>query len=894
MTAPRVARAVVAMLAPPGVRADLIADLDEALAGQVQRRGPLRARWWYYRQVLTGIPSLVRLRRRGRSDRKWESADMTGFDAIGQNIRHAARFLVKSPGFTLAAVLTLGLGVGANAAIFTLVKAVILQPLPYADPGRLLIIWKASDPGDVTHLSIREILGYREGASLERLGAYMDATANLTGGLEAERVRSALVTPELFETLGVAPMLGRTFDAAEGAPGGASVVVLGHGLWQRRFGGAADIVGRSIQVNGVPRTVVGVMPAGFRLPVDYRVDRASELWTPLVIDPARLEQWGSRSYFGIGRLRPGVAPDAATSEFKVISDRWIQAGFVRDNGDGGLVRAALPLQDFVTGSIRRPLLILFAAVGVVLLIACANVVNLLLAKADVRRKEVAIRAALGAGRGQIVQQLLAESILLSLAGGVIAVAIGQASIRTLIVMQPGSLPRAGEASIDAGVLAFTAVLALATGVLFGLVPAIHLSRPDTSAVLHETGRGGTATRARLAVRQGLVVLQLASSVVLVVLAGLVVRSLVELNRIDLGFNPRNLLTAQIQLPPTDYPQTTDVNEFFRQALDRLGELPGVTSAGAVRILPLSRSIGNWSITIEGRPMASPNENPNGDFQFATPGYFAAMGTTLVRGRFLTADDREDTTAVVIINDTMAARYWPGQDAVGRRFRMGGPGGTTPFMTIVGIVKTSRHNAVVEEPRAEMYLPHTQLAQSVGSPGRGMALVLKTEGDPLAQAGALREVVRSLNPNLPVADIRPMEAVAAGALAGPRFATLLLSVFALLALTLASIGIYGTISLLVAERAHEIGIRMALGAGKDVILTWILTHGLTMAAAGIVIGLTAAFFVTRLLGTLIYGIGALDPLTFTAAPALLAAVALLASLVPARRAAALDPVATLRQ
>ena len=819
---------------------------------------------------------------------------MTAIDALTQNIRHAARFLAKSPGFTLAAVLTLGLGVGANAAIFTLVKAVILQPLPYGSPDRLAIIWKASAPGEVTHLSIREILGYREAASLERLGAYMDGTANLTGGLEAERVRSAAVTPDLFETLAVAPMLGRTFDPAEGAPGGAGVVVIGHGLWQRRFGGAAAIVGQSIQVNGVPRTVVGVMPHGFRLPVDYRADRPSELWTPLVIDPANLEQWGSRSYFAVGRLKPDVSPETASSEFKVISDRWIQAGFVRDSGDGGLVRAAVPLQEFVTGSVRRPLLTLFAAVGVVLLIACANIVNLLLAKADVRRKEVAIRSALGAGRGRIAQQLLAESVLLALAGGVLALAIAQASIRALVVLQPASLPRVGDAGIDAGVLAFTTALALVTGILFGLLPAVQLSRANTSAVLHEAGRGGTASRARLALRHGLVVVQLACAVVLVVAAGLLVRSLVELNRIDLGFDPRHLLTAQIQLPVTEYPQPAGVNELFRQVLDRVGELPGVTAAGAARILPLSRSIGNWSITVEGRPLATPNENPNGDFQFATPGYFRAMGTTLVRGRLLSGDDREDSMPVVVINDTMAARYWPGQDAVGRRFRMGGPGGTTPFMTIVGIVKTSRHNAVVEEPRAEMYLPHAQLPRSVGSPGRGMALVVKTAGDPLALAGPVREVVRSLNPNLPVADIRTMDAVTAGALAGPRFATLLLTVFAVLALTLAAIGIYGTISLLVAERAHEIGIRMALGAEKDVILKWVLAHGLSMAGAGIAIGLTGAFFAARLLGSLIYGIGTLDPVTFAAAPALLALVALLACVTPARRAAAVDPVVTLHE
>ena len=834
---------------------------------------------------------------------------MSTSDALIQNTRHAVRFLLKSPGFTAAAVLTLALGVGANAAIFTLIKTVILQPLPYGQPRQLVMLWNAADRRRTTHLSLQEIVSYREHArSLDQLATYVEASANLTplragsvdrasagqaGAQDPERVRAAFVSANLFDTLGVGAMAGRVFLPPDAEPGAAGVAVLGHGLWQRRFGGSPEVVGQTIQVNGTPRTIVGIMPASFRLPLDYRAQRDTELMIPLVIDRANLGQWGDRSYFGVGRLKPQVDPQAATSEFTVISARWVQAGFVRDHGDGGLERAAIPVQEFITGSVRQPLLILFGAAGVVLLIACANVVNLLLARADVRRKEVAIRAALGAGRGRIARQLFTESLVLSAVSGVVALGIAEAAIRALVVLQPANLPRIGEAAVDATVIGFTAGLALIAGVVFGLAPAWQLSRPNVSAVLHETGRGGTAGRARLALRHGLVVVQLACSVILVVAAGLLVRSLVELNRIDLGFNPRNVLTAQIQLPLADYRQPAEVVGFYRELTERVSALPGVVAAGAIRVLPLARTIGDWSITIQGRPTA-PNENPNGDFQWVTPGYFTAMGTTLLGGRFVTADDREDTAPTVVINDTMAARYWPGQDALGKQFRMGGPGGTTPFITIVGIVKTSRHNAVVEAPRAEMYLPHAQLPRSVGNPGRAMALIVKTEGDPLAQAGPVREVVRQMNRNLPVAEIRAMEAVAADALSGPRFATLLLGVFGVLAITLASIGIYGTISLLVSERAHEIGIRMALGAGRDVILKWILTQGLTMAGAGIALGLAGALFLTRLLDTLVYGVGTLDPLTFVAVPAALAVVALLACLNPARRAAAVDPVVTLRE
>ncbi len=545
----------------------------------------------------------------------------------------------------------------------------------------------------------------------------------------------------------------------------------------------------------------------------------------------------------------------------------------------------------VAGGVRPRLLLLLGAVMVILVTACANVANLLLARADVRRQEVAVRAALGAGRADLARQLLTESVTLSMIGGAFSLAVAWAALRLVVVLRPAGLPRVDEVSLDLPVLGAAAVLAMVTGVVFGLAPALRLSRPNLSGVLGDSGRSLSPGRARKVARGALVVAQVASSLVLALGAGLLIRSLVELNRVDLGFDPRGVLTAQLQVPAPDYPQNAEVVRFYRQLVERIRELPGVTDAGAVRILPLSRSIGDWSITIEGRPF-DPMENPNADFQAVTPGYFSAMGVVMLRGRPISEADHEDAPLSAVINETMAERYWPGEDALGRRFRMGTA--DQPWLSIVGIARTVRHNEVTEAPRAEMYVPHAQLPREIGSTPRGMALVVRTSGDPLALAGPVREAVRVLDRNLPVSDLRPLAAVAADALAQPRFTTWLLGVFAALALALAAVGIYGTVSLLMAERSAEVGIRMALGADPGSILRLVMGQGLSLAGAGVAIGLAGGVALTRGIASLVYGVGTLDPLTFVAVPALLCAVAALACLVPARRAASLDPVLTLRR
>jgi predicted permease len=811
------------------------------------------------------------------------------------NLRYALRLLIKSPGFTAAAVLTLALGIGVNTAIFSLVKTVVLTPFPYADADRLVMIWNLTTPADSTWLSAPEIVHYRaDAASFADLGAYIEADANLTGGVEPERVRAGVVTGELFETLGVRPLVGRTLGPADSAPGAPETVVLGYRLWQRRFGGSPSILGERVPVNGRMREVVGIMPDGFRLPADYRASRPTEVWMGAIIDPANLGQWGNRSFVAVARLAPGATAASASSEMAVIIERWAQAGYIIVSDQQRFDRSAVPLQAFINGRVQPALLMMMGAVGLVLLIACANVTNLLIARADKRRREIAVRSALGADRNHIVRLLLVESLLLATAGAAAGVLLAGGALQVLKTLRPAGLPRVDEAAIDPATLLFTAVLAIGCALFFGLLPALQVARQEVSRVLNESGRGGAPGRMRLTVRRGLVVLQLAFSVMLVIAAGLLLRSLIELQRIDLGFDDRNVLTAQVQLPASGYSDGQRIVDFYREVTQRLEQLPGVAAAGGVRLLPLARAIGDWSITIEGRTTA-PGENPNGDFQFATPGYLDAMGLSLVRGRWLTPADRENAPEVVVINDTMAARYWPGEDALGKRFRMGGTGSTRPLMTIVGVVRTSRHNAVVEEPRAEMYLPHAQLPATVGlGAARSMALVLKTGGDPLALASGLRDAVRAVDPDIPLADVQTMEQVTATALAAPRFAAFLLGVFAALALTLAAVGTYATVSLLVAERSYEIGIRMALGAERLSILSSVLREGAALAAAGIAAGTVGALLLSRTLDTLLYGVETRDPVTFAAVPALLAAVALLATCAPAYRAASVNPVKALRQ
>ncbi|MGZ8375938.1 MAG: ABC transporter permease [Gemmatirosa sp.] len=811
---------------------------------------------------------------------------------LATDLRYGVRRLVRARAVSVAVILTLALGIGANTALFSLVRTVLLRPLPYGDPTHLTVLWNATEKGETTWLSLREIVSYgAQTRGFAHVAGFASGQANVTGDGDPERVALGTVTANAFATLDAPPQMGRTFRPDESTPGAGDVAVIGHALWQRRFGGAPDVLGRTLRVNGRAHTIVGVMPAGFRFPLDFREGRPSELWIPQTVDTANLGGWGNRSFIGVARLRAGVTPAAGTQDLRRVAESWIRAADVVDDGSGRIFRSAVPVHDLVLGDMRRPLWILFGAVALLLLIACANAANLLLARADERRRELAIRKAIGAERGRLLRQLLTESVLLAMLGGVGGIVLAWGGTRLLAALAPASLPRVGDVRVDLGVLAFTTVLALLTGLAFGIAPALQLSRPDVAATLHEGGRGGTTGRARQRFRRGLAVAQVALSVVLVVGAALLLRSLAELRRVDLGFDPRGALTARLALPVADYPEAAQAAAFHERLQQRVAQLPGVQSVGGTRLLPLTGTIGDWSITIEGRTR-DPRDDANADWQIVMPGYFETMRIPLLQGRTLARTDDARSTPVVVVNRTMADRYWPGGDALGRRFRMGTA--DQPWMTIVGIVGEVRHNAIVEAPRSEMYVTPAHYVVETGNAPRAMTLVLRTAGDPLALAAPLRAAVRELDPNVPLAELRTLQQVTDEALAEPRFTTVLLTLFAALALTLATIGIYGLISLLVTQRTHEMGIRMALGARRAAIGRMMLGQGMRIAGAGVAVGLVSAALLSRLLTTLVYGVGTLDPLTFALVPVVLAVVTLAATLVPARRAAATDPSIALRQ
>ncbi len=811
-------------------------------------------------------------------------------DSLAQDIRYALRRLRSAPGFTAVATLTLALGTGANSAIYSVIHSVLLAPLPYADAGRVVGLANRRSGQDIAWISEPELMDFRRDvASFSGVAAYDAEEANLTGTGGPERVGIARATANLFSVLGVRPVAGRPFSAAEDVPGHDDVALLSYGLWQRRFGGQ-PVVGRVLRVDGRARLVIGVLPPGLRLPTDYRAQQPTDVWLPLALQPDSLHGRGSHYLYALARLRPGATPRQATAELSVVADRWAAAGLVQRPDDFRDV--AVPVTDLVLGHVRPILLLLLGAVGFILLIACANVANLLLARADGRQREIAIRTAMGASRRRVVTQLLVESVLLALAGGAGGLLLAALGLRGLLALSPGGVPRIAGVHLDGPVLGVTLLLALGTGVAFGLVPALHASRIDLVPALKEGARGTSLGVRRRRVGATLVVAQVALAVVLVVGAGLMVRSFGKLRDIDIGVRPDHVLTLRLSLPPADYPGDTAVIAFYRTLLERVRALPGVRAAGAARILPLTEEMGDWSITIEGRPR-QPDENPHADWQIVTPGYFQAAGMWLLRGRLLDENDRDGGPFVVVVNATMAARYWPGQDALGKRFHLGTSG--KPWTTVVGIVGDVRQNAIVETPHAQMFHPIAQWPAASGGSRvpRGLTLAVRAAGDPLALARSVAGIVHGLDPRLPVSNVQTMDEVVREAVAQPRFTTTLLVLFGLLALALAAVGIYGLVAYTVGRRSGEIAIRMALGARRGRVLAMILRQGLGLTAAGLAVGLLAAAALARLMGSLLYGVGALDPLTFTAVPVLLAGVAAAACLLPARRAAAVAPAAALR-
>ncbi|HEX6307515.1 MAG TPA: ABC transporter permease [Longimicrobiales bacterium] len=817
-------------------------------------------------------------------------------DDVFRNVRHSVRALKKRPGFTAIVVLTLGLGIGATTAIFSVVRNVLLRPLPYDEPHRIVQVWNpwSNEPGVVrgrSAMSSLDVTDARDAVgSFEFFAAYAPQTSvNLTGGERPERVLLTQTSADLFPVLGTSALIGRTFSVEDDAPGRNDVVVLSYALWQRRFGGDRSALESVVSLDGVAHRVIGVMPPSFRVPADYLREEPTEVWKPLGLGADDLDR-GNQWLHGVARLRPGATLARANAELESLTQHWIEQGFkITDLPP----YYAVPIEEELFGGSRRALLILFGAVTFVLLIACANVANLLLARADGRRTEMAVRTALGAGRSRIVSQLLAESLVLAVIGGVLGLLLAWAGVELLIALEPGNVPRIDEVRIDPATLGFTAAVVLATAGIFGLVPALHASRPDPAVQLRIGSRAVSGGRGGGRVRGALTVAEVALSVVLVIGATLLIRTFAELSRVDLGFAPERVLTFAVALPVNQYAAAEDRVRFFTQLAERLQQLPGVRFAGGAETLPLTRRLGGGSIELEGAEPPRPGEGlPNTRWQVVTPGYFEAMGYTLTAGRLLESTDRATAAPVVVVNETMAEMFWPGRSDVGGRVR--NANADVPWFTVVGVVQDVRHSGLVDRPSPTMYFGIEQVPLTRRFTPAAMTFALQTASASLGLADPVRQAVASLDPGLPVVQLRTMDTIVDDALAQPRFTMLLLAIFAAVALAMAIIGIYGLLSYTVSQQWRDIGIRVALGAPNSSVFSLIVWKGMRLALIGLGAGLVAAVFLAGLMERLLYGVQPLDPLTFAAVPALFAGVAFAATWLPAYRATAVDPVLALRQ
>jgi putative ABC transport system permease protein len=805
-----------------------------------------------------------------------------------QDFRYALRTLIKEPGFTLVALLTLALGIGANTAIFGIVNAVLLRPLAYHEPDRVVMLWSHWINWNKTWLSQPELDDYQHQArALRHVGAFQYASFNLTGAGEPLRVRAAQVQPDVFAALGAEPLAGRLFTADEDRPGHERVAVLGEALWRGQFGSDPSIVGRTILLDGAPYSVVGVLPAALRLPIDYASRAATQLWVPIALGPADPQERGNHGLFALGQLAPQVPLARAQAEMDTITSGFRTTFANQYDREFGvtLVRAT----DEVFGGIRPALLLLLCAVGAVLLIACANVANLLLARSEVRQKEIAIRTVLGAGRGRLIRQMITEALVLSALGGLLGVALGYVLIHGLVALDPLKIPRAHDITIDGRVLAFTALVAMISGMLFGLVPALQASRTDLQPALKEGGRDSRVGTGWL--RHALVVSEIAASVALVAAAMLLARSFTELLDVNSGFNPSRVLTLRTSLPPSRYADGASMARAYREIGRRLREVPGVEAAGAVTGLPLASMRGDWGVRIEGMPVQQ-NQNLAADWQIVTPGYFEALGTPVKAGRLFTDADQQDTLPVIVINETMARKYWPGVNPIGRRMTMGG---TKGWITVVGIVADIRHRGLDSEARTEMYRPHSQFRFGGPEPNAVPTLTwaLRTSGDPVAATSFARNAIRKADPDLGVSDVATMEQVVADSTSDRRLNMLMFALLGGLALSLAAIGIYGVVAYSVTQRTHEIGVRMAVGARPRDVQRMVLGQGCRLALLGVAIGSVLALVAARTMRGLLFHVSPTDPMTFVSVAAGLIGVAVLASYIPARRATRVDPMVALR-
>ena len=824
-------------------------------------------------------------------ERERRRADM--WHAMLQDIRYAARTLRRSPAFTIIAVLTLALGIGANTAIFSVVNGVLLRPLPYTEPERLVRLFTAFRGSGVERYSVSqpEFMDYKGlGHVFENAAAYTGAGLTLTGGCasgssacEPERVRGIAATRDLFPVLGISPARGRNFEGEDGRQGREPVVIVTHELWQNRFGGDPGLLGRSLTLNGIARRVVGILPP------DVDFNRA-EAFIPIFINPDSMTGRASNYLSAVARLRPNITVEQAQRELNALTRRTNEQYANVYPASMGYGATVLSMRDEMVGDVRPALLILLGAVGLVLLIACANVANLLLARGEARQREIAVRLALGASRGRILLQLLTESTVLALVGAVGGVLLAWWGMKSLLAVNPQAIPRLEEIRIDGTVGLVTLALAVLTGILFGLAPAMQMVRGELQSSLKEGSRGGSASGQRQRLGRALVIGEIALAVVVVIGAALLVRSFWTLRNADPGFRPENVLAVDLSVPSSRYDdQATTI--FYQQLVARMAALPGVRAAAAASDLPPISGGNNWDITIAGRPLAPGEAAPSPQVRVVTREYFRTLSIAAARGRFFGAEDSPSSAPVAVINETMARSLWPDADPVGQQVRFSKK---LPWITIVGVARDVRSMGLSDPVPVEIYILHDQLPKVAGGSERAMYVVLRTAIDPLSLAPAARRAVREADPLIAIVGIRSMTQMVDLSVARPRFTMLLLGVFGTVAFTLAAIGIYGIMSYAVKRRAREIGIRMALGARPGDVLRLVVGQGMQLALIGLATGIAGALLATRLMGTLLYGVSATDPLTFAGIALLLAAVAFLASWLPARRAVLTDPTLALRE
>jgi putative ABC transport system permease protein len=809
-------------------------------------------------------------------------------ETLWQDIRFGARMLLKNPGFTVIAVLALALGIGANTAIFSVVNAVLLRPLPYSDPDRLVHVLRTQPPIMRGPISRPAFLEWRAQQKVfQEIAAYYFETYNLTGVEQAERISGVRVTEGFFSLFGVSAAQGRFFLPTDDQVGAGHTAVISHGMWQRRFGSDPALIGKTVALNGEAYTVVGIAPPSFNFP------GRTEIWIPAVIAEDKRER-GTNYLKIIGRLKDGVSVEEAQAQMNQIAS--IQAQQYPENDTNLRVTISPLLEDQVRG-IRSVLMILLGAVGVVLLIACANVANLLLARATSRQKEIAVRTALGASRWRIIRQLLTESTLLALLGGGLGIFLAMWGVNLLVSLAPSSIPRVKEVGLDQWVLGFTMLISVFTGIVFGLAPALQSSRANLNEMLKEGARGTATTSPHKAwLRRALVVSEIALSFILLISAGLLIESIRRLSEVNPGFNPQNLLTANVSFPrkppsPDDETEAGMVRQaqeganFLAEVQGRIQSLPGVQAVGAINDLPVSgQGSVNGDFNIEGRPKFKSGEAPVAEYRLITPNYFRAIGIPLLQGRVFTDSDKPQDQFPIMINETLAKRFFPEGDALGKRLLVMND---EPH-EIIGVVGDARQWGLDQPPDPEIYASYTQI-----SFGAGTTLVIRTNVEPASLGEGVRRSVREVNADAPVSTVQTMMQVMAVSTAQRRFNTILMTIFAAVALLMATIGLYGVISYSVAQRTQEIGIRMALGAQAGNVLRMVLWSGLKLALAGVVFGLIASLAVTRVLVSMLYGVSATDPLILLGGSLFLAVIALLACYIPARRATRIDPMTALR-